>query len=252
MFIKYAILVIITIMPFTFGFIAYDCDGPAQNITSFDSLEVDNCDFPIASNTQQVPRLQLLQRIETYPVHFKSCLITVDYLITRCSIFEDAQLVEGGYFSDVVDLGSARCSEIHQKRSYTFPLGGIVTDLQMNETTLTSHTVAGSLDRFGNCRGTNFKSSRGEWENVVVQAKFKIYLSEGTAIANSKDNILILPSGTKMKLSDNYGIDTFKGETVWTNNHFNCEEQDFVVLFDGPASLITSTTTDNYRLPLPS
>jgi hypothetical protein len=51
-----------------------------------------------------------------------------------------------------------------------------------------------------------------------------------------------------MKLYDNYGVDTFKGETVWTNNHYNCEEQDFVVLFDGPASLITSITNDNSTL----
>ena len=117
----------------------------------------------------------------------------------------------------------------------------------MNEITLISHTVVRSLDRFGNCRGTNFKSSRWEWENFVVQAKFKIYLSEGTAIANScKENTFILPSGTKMKFSDNYGIDTFKGKTLWINNYFNCEKQDFVVLFDGPASLITSITNDNY------
>ena len=73
-------------------------------------------------------------------------MISVDYLITRCSIFEDAQLVEGRYFSEVVDLGNARCLEIHQKRSYTFPLRGQVTDLQMNEATLISHTVAGSLE----------------------------------------------------------------------------------------------------------
>lgn len=129
-----------------------------------------------------------------------------------------------------------------------FPWGGIVTDLQINETTLISHTVAGSLDRFGNCKGTNFKSEKGEWENAIVQAKFKIYLSEGTAIANSRDNTLILPSGTKLKLSDNYGVDTFKGEIVWTNNHFNCEEQDFVVLYDGPASLIISITNDNLNI----
>ncbi|KAL4083207.1 hypothetical protein QTP88_028537 [Uroleucon formosanum] len=225
MCIKHTILVIIiTIIPFTYVFIAYDCDGPAQNITSFDSLEVDNCDFPIASKTQQVPRIQLLQRIETYPVHFKSCFISLDYLITRCSIFEDAQLVEGGYFSEVVDLGNARCSETHQKRSYTFPRGVIVTDLQMNETTLISHTVmAGSLDRFGNCRGTNFKSSRRE----------------------CKDNTLILPSGTKMKLSDNYGMTRLKAKPYGQNGHFNCEEQDFVVLFDGPASLINSITNNN-------
>ncbi|KAF0708256.1 Uncharacterized protein FWK35_00037389, partial [Aphis craccivora] len=77
-----------------------------------------------------------------------SCFISVDYLISRCSTFGDAQAVEGRYFSDVVDLGNARCWEIHQKPSYTFPMGGIVTDLQINETTLISHTVAGSLDRF--------------------------------------------------------------------------------------------------------
>jgi len=248
MYIKNIIFDIITLIPFTFGFIAYDCDGPAQNVTSFDSLEVDNCDFPTPSKTQQVPRIQLLQRIETYPVHFKSCFISVDYLITRCSTFDDAQAVEGGYFSDVVDLGNARCWEIHQKRSYTFPMGGIVTDLKINETTLISHTVAGSLDRFGNCKGTNFKSEKGEWENAIVQAKYKIYLSEGTATANSKDNTLMLPSGTKMKLSDNYGIDTFKGEIVWTNNYLNCEEQDFVVLYDGPASLIISITNDNLNI----
>jgi hypothetical protein len=91
--------------------------------------------------------------------------------------FEDAQAVEGGYFSDIVELGNARCWEIHQKRSFTFPLGGVVTDLQINETTLIPHTVAGFLDRFGNCKGTNYKSNRVEWENVIVQAKFKIYLS---------------------------------------------------------------------------
>ncbi|KAL4084234.1 hypothetical protein QTP88_028059 [Uroleucon formosanum] len=108
---------------------------------------------------------------------------------------------------------------------------------------LTSSGMAGSLDRFGNCIGTNYKSNRGERENVILQAKFKIYLSEGAAIANSEDNTLIPPLGTKMKLSDNYGVDTFKGETVWTNNHYNCEEQDFVVLFDGPVSLAIPTIT---------
>ena len=108
--IKEVLFVIITTIHFTFGFIAYDCGGPNLNITSFDSLEVDNCDLPIPSKTERVTRIQLLQRVETYPVNFKSCLITVDYLITRCSAFEDAQVVEGGYFSDIIELGSARCS----------------------------------------------------------------------------------------------------------------------------------------------
>ncbi|CAI6374710.1 unnamed protein product [Macrosiphum euphorbiae] len=47
-----------------------------------------------------------------------------------------------------------------------------------------------------------------------------------------------------MKLSDNYVIDTFKDETVSKNNHFNCEERYFVIVFYGQASLITSITKD--------
>jgi len=101
--IKEVLLVIITTIHFTLGFIAYDCEGPNLNITFFNSLEVDNCDLPIPSKTENVTRIQLLQRVETYPVNFKSCLITVDYLITRCSAFEDAQIVKGGYFSDIIE-----------------------------------------------------------------------------------------------------------------------------------------------------
>lgn len=49
-----------------------------------------------------------------------------------------------------------------------------------------------------------------------------------------------------MKLSENYGIDSFKGETIWTNNHFNCEIQDFNVLYDGPASLVISNAVNDF------
>ncbi|XP_025192754.1 uncharacterized protein LOC112592824 [Melanaphis sacchari] len=237
-------VVIANIINFTLGFIAYDCGGSNLNITSFDSLEVEKCDIPIPTQTEQIQRIQLLQKVETYPVVFKSCLISVDYLITRCSTFEDAQVVDGGYFSDIIELGSARCSEVHQKQSYNFPLGGVVTDLKINETIHVSNTMLGSLDKYGNCKGSSFKSNKGDWENVVVQAKFKILLSEGVATANTKNNVLMLPTGTKLKLSDNYGIDAFKGETIWSNNNINCEEHDFSVLYDGPASLITSNTID--------
>jgi len=169
----------------------------------------------------------------------------VDYLITRCSTFEDAQAVNGGFFSDIIELGGARCSEVHQKQTYSFPLGGKVTDLKINETTLISNTMVGSLDKYGNYKGATYKSNKREWDNAVVQTKFKILLSEGIATANTKDNVLILPIGTKLKFLENYRIDAFKGETIWSNNHFNCEEHDFDVLYDGPASLITSNTIDD-------
>lgn len=121
-----------------------------------------------------------------------------------------------------------------------------MTDLKINETIFVTNTIAGTLEKYGNYKGTTFISSSRQWEDVVVQAKFKILLSEGTAIANSKENILILPTGTKMKLSENYGFDAFKGETIWTNNHFTCEVQDLNVLYDDPASFIILNAINDF------
>jgi len=148
-------------------------------------------------------------------------------------------MVQEGYYSNLVQLGSVRCAEIHQRLSYIPPFRGIITDLKINQTTLVSYTAAGSLDINGYCKGSSFKSEKGEWEDVVVQAKFKIYITEGTAIANSKENIIILPVGTRMKLSGAYGIDTFKGEVIWKNEQHNCKDNNFTILYDGPATLIT-------------
>lgn len=84
---------------------------------------------------------------------------------------------------------------------------------------LVSHTIAGTLDRFGRCKETTIKSDKGEWEDAVVQAKFKITLHEGIAI----ENTIILPTGTRFKLSDSYGIDSYKGETIWSSNYYECK-----------------------------
>lgn len=191
------------------GFIAYDCAGPHLNITSFNSLGVGQCEIPTASKTELVTRIQLVQKTETYPINFKSCLISTDYTITRCSTFDDALAVHGGHCLEIIELGSARCTEIHQRLSYTFPLGGSITNSKVNQTMSVSHTI------FGKCRGTTFKSDKGEWENAVVRAKFKITLYEGVAIANT----IILPTGTRLKLSDTYGIDSYKGEIIWSDNY---------------------------------
>jgi len=109
-------------------------------------------------------------------------------------------VVRGGFHSKVIELGSARCAEIHQRLTYTSPLGGIITDLKINQTTFYSNTIAVSIDMEGNCKGTTYKSDKGEWQNVVVPSKVQIQLSEGTAIANSKDIVFILTNWNKTKI----------------------------------------------------
>ncbi|KAF0682596.1 Uncharacterized protein FWK35_00038554, partial [Aphis craccivora] len=193
-------------------FIAYDCGGPQINISAFNSIDVDLCETPKPTEIESLPKIKLLQKVEIHTQYFRSCFISVDYLITRCSTFEDAQMVDGGYYSEVIELGYARCDDLHQKLIYQTPLGGIISGLRINETFITSHTSGGILDKYGNCEGTTFTNARGTWNNVIVQAKYKIHLSEGIALANNKDNILILPTGSRIKLSESYGLDQYKGE----------------------------------------
>jgi hypothetical protein len=147
-------------------------------------------------------------------------------------------MVNGGYKLEIIELGSDRCQEIHQHRVYTTTIGSIITDLKINQTMLISHTSGGKLDKEGNCEGSSFTNSRGTWNKVMVQAKYSIHLSEGMAIANNKENILILPSGSRLKLSNSYGLDQFKGEVEWNNERENCSIREYDVFYDGPASLI--------------
>lgn len=49
-------------------------------------------------------------------------------------------------------------------------------------------------------------------------------------IANSKENIIILPTGSTLRLSDSYGIDSYKCEMLRQNTQHNCEYQHFFML----------------------
>lgn len=84
-----------------YGFIGYDCGGS----------QVDNYGFQpsgsrrlLYTTTQvEVEHIQL-RKAETYSVYFHTRLVPIDYLTTRCSVFEDALVVDGGFFSEIVEL----------------------------------------------------------------------------------------------------------------------------------------------------
>ncbi|CAI6347744.1 unnamed protein product [Macrosiphum euphorbiae] len=238
------ICIILALVP-VYGFIAYNCNEKRIKITSFNSLEVDHCKTPPPATSMKLPRIKLIQKADTSTISFKSCLISVDYLITKCATFDGAQAVEDEYFSELVLLGNSGCTELHRTSTFHFPSGGIITELIINHTTFATHTVAGNIDENGNCQGTSYSTDKGSWKNVVVKGNYKIQLSEGVANIISKEDLLILPTGTRMRLSEMYGIDSYTGETIWNNNiiHQNCDKHNFDVLYDGPATLMISEQT---------
>jgi len=233
-------------IPYTRGFIAYDCSGTKLNITSFNTLNVDYCSPPQPNKIEKIPIMKLLQIRESIQIQFQACYIVADYLITKCAGFDDAQVIRNGYFTDLIQIGAAQCADAHTKRAYNFYQGITANNIRINQTMYFSDVIKGTVNRDGDCTGETFRTDKYEWDNVIVQAKYKILLSEGVAIANSRENLLILPTGTRLKLSESYGIDSHKGEIIWKyNQQSNCDTNDYDTLYEGPATLITSKQSQN-------
>jgi len=206
------------------------------------------------TTSTQIPRIKLIQKADTRTVSFKSCLISVDYLITKCATFDDAQVVQVRYFSKLLLLGNSDCTELHRTSIFNLLSGGIITGLLMNHATFVTLTVAGNIDKNGNCQGISYSTDKGAWKNVVVQGIYKIQLSEGIANIISKDDLSILPTGTRMRLSEMYGVDSHRGETVWNNNtiYQNCDTHNFDVLYNGSATLMISEQTPENLVQTPT
>lgn len=140
------------------------------------------------------------------------------------------------------NIGNWNYSEIHQRPTYHLPFGEMITGLKINETKLASITIAGFIDRHGNCKGNTFTSEKGTWQDVTVQANIKIVITTGMTLVKNKENILII---NIFKLSDQYANDPYKGEIIWDLNTYDCDTHNFTILYDGSASIVTSSNNKN-------
>jgi len=116
----------------------------------------------------KIPRIKLIQKADTRSISFKSCIISVDYLITKCATSDDAWVVKGRFFSEVLYLVNLGCTELHTTAIFHFLSDGIITGLMINHTTFATHTATGNIDKNRDCQGTSNASDKGSWKNVVV------------------------------------------------------------------------------------
>ena len=90
-----------------------------------------------------------------------------------------------------------------------------ISKLKVDETSFHSVTLEGSLTPNGSFTGTQFSDPYGTWNNVVVQAIFKITLHEHYAIIHLNSNKIQLGSGIICTLSATFCTDVEYGQTVW-------------------------------------
>lgn len=224
------------------GFLAYDCTSSNLNITAFSTLSVAPCTFPSLTEPEHLPYGKLIQRKEHIFIPYRSCFILVNYYVTRCSAFEDAQIVNGGFFEEYTSVGPHLCARIHDTGVYRINDRMSIDNLRTNNTYLISRTIAGVADNDGNCEGAPWGISGKSWSKVVVQATYHIKLAGGVLIGSTKDGKVIHPSGARYQLKDGGGLETTHGDLVWDGNTMTeCESGDFDVLYSGPMSIIRYT-----------
>ena len=95
-------------------------------------------------------------------------------------------IVANGHSEYIQDVTRDQCNQIHTMGKFLVASSLQMPKLTVTETSFYSATLAGSVKTNGDCTGTQFSAPYGTWNNVVVQAIFKITLQEHYATIHSK------------------------------------------------------------------
>ena len=121
-----------------------------------------------------------------------------------------------------------------------------ISTLKVNETSFDSVTSAGSVTPNGDFTGTQCSDPYGTWNNVVVQAIFKITLQEHYATIHLNSNEIHLGSGIICTPSVTYCTDVEFGQTFWDTLPYDaCNFNKYDVIYEGAANKTHDNTTDN-------
>lgn len=140
---------------------------------------------------------------------------------------------------------------MHMDEQIMMGPGTLLTRLRLNGTYSTSVTLAGSLEKDGDCDGAQYSDQYTTYKNVVVEASITISLSSHFAKIDRGKNTIHLRSGIVCSLNKDECIDNLGGHTFWTNarvEHCNLRDK-YDVLYDG---LSTKTTSDKKKDDNPS
>ncbi|KAF0738690.1 Reverse transcriptase domain-containing protein, partial [Aphis craccivora] len=177
---------------------------------SLNSLQIDCCEQTSLPLSKQIPRIKLLKRAKIRTLFYRSCLISADSLITRCSILEDSQIELSElygldtYKDEVIwsnDQILQSCDRADFDVLYDGPTSVIITDRQ----NLSLHETHTFMVETENEPLTHQIKELGRTMWYKATTNYTLMNTQ------TKDNILIMHTGTILKFSELYGLDTYKG-----------------------------------------
>lgn len=238
------ITILLAIIPFTEGLIAYDCGSPNMNITTISLLSIAECKIPTSKPIVIPTDVQLLQLSEFSNTHVRQCRIEIDRSIYYCGMHSHISLVNDGRRQYVMETDSENCLKMHLTGAVRIGDNHLVTGIKSNQTIQTTLTLAGKVTSQGSCTGSGYADPYGSWETVVVQATVRITIRDYFATTKPGTNKITLQSGVQCILSDGYCMDIEGGNTFWSPVAMdNCRFNNYDVLFEGKVNKIYDNHT---------
>ena len=174
------------------------------------------------------------------------CNVEIWRATSHCVMHSHSSIVANGHSEYIQDVTRDQCNQMHTIGTFLLNPSLQISKLKVNETSFHSVTLAGSITSNWEYTGTQLSDPYGTWNNVVVQAIFKITLQEHYATIHFNSNKIQLGSGIICILSDIYCTDVEYGQTFWdTLPNDVCIFNKYEVIYEGPANKTYDNTTDN-------
>jgi hypothetical protein len=221
--------------------VAFNCFEP-QEISTFSLLEVGECSPPDVINTVQNKTVQVLLDPNFDLAPTISCSIITKFFITFCGAYSHSKAVRN--YDRVIEISRDQCEEIHRTNQYKFY--DQIIPVKANTSTLHSLIAKGTRSPDGTCTGDRFTDvlTGQTYTDVTVEVNLNIILSNHFAKVDIESGKIFLPGSVQCDYhsKDASCYDVFQGYSFWSRPTApqRCERNYYHVLYNGPASIITS------------
>ncbi|CAD6236937.1 GSCOCG00012487001-RA-CDS [Cotesia congregata] len=171
--------------------VGFDCGGSSMNTSKLSLTDVGKCKFTDSPPQTERVNIYLLQPAEVSHLHVIECKIFINRHIQHCGMHSHTSAVLYGRREYYLSMGYEKCKTMHETNSVWLFDRIPFYELQMNTTNHRQAGLAGSQSMSGECQPGTYSDVYGTWSGVVVDALFKITISEYEAALNKKTNQVV-------------------------------------------------------------
>nr|QQP18724.1 putative glycoprotein [Soybean thrips chu-like virus 2] len=215
-------------------FTAYDCARPTGQVTKLSLVDVGSCEHHNKRPFVDHEKIQLLQATEYGDIALYHCKVSVQRLVIGCGMHSHAYFAKAPLVTYIDDVSRDTCLGMHNQGTLLFQNKHLLTQLSVNASHTRTLTLAGGTKTDGGCAYGTYSDKFGDYEYSHVEATITIRLQESRGIIRYEDNHVILPTGTRCKMTDEHCFDEMSGHVFWTHPTPDpCHKGDYDVLYEG-------------------